>query len=95
MIVRLFRHWRRISPQLAAKYRDPESPRNTWSGRGRIARWLAEKTKYCRSDTDFLIPGLGRPTARKSSSIGKNNRQTGLAQSSPSRSAKRFRFAGA
>ncbi|MFQ6308733.1 H-NS histone family protein [Lysobacter capsici] len=62
---------RRKPSKVAAKYRDPESPRNTWSGRGRMPRWLAKKTKYGRSATDFLIPGLAKPTARKTSSIGK------------------------
>ncbi|WP_408951599.1 hypothetical protein [Lysobacter sp. Hz 25] len=36
-----------------------------------MPRWLAQKTEYGRNVTDFLIPGLGRPTARKSSSIGR------------------------
>jgi DNA-binding protein H-NS len=62
---------RRKTSKVAAKYRDPENPRNTWSGRGSMPRWLAKKTKYGRSATDFLIPGLARPTARKSSAIGK------------------------
>jgi DNA-binding protein H-NS len=62
---------RRKTSKVAPKYRDPENPRNTWSGRGRMPRWLAQKTKYGRSATDFLIPGLARPTARKSSSIGR------------------------
>lgn len=61
----------RKASKVAAKYRDPENKRNTWSGRGRMPLWLAQKTKYGRSVTDFLIPGLGRPTARKKSSIGK------------------------
>lgn len=61
---------RRKASKVAAKYRDPENKRNTWSGRGRMPQWLAQKTKYGRSVTDFLIPGLGRPTARKSRSIG-------------------------
>lgn len=61
---------RRNTGKVAAKYRDPENKRNTWSGRGRMPVWLAKKTKYGRSVTDFLIPGLARPTARKSSSIG-------------------------
>lgn len=62
---------RRKTSKVAAKYRDPENPRNTWSGRGRMPRWLAQKTKYGRSAIDFLIPGLAKPTARKTSSIGK------------------------
>lgn len=61
---------RRKAGKVAAKYRDPENKRNTWSGRGRMPRWLAQKTKHGRSATDFLIPGLAKPTARKSSSIG-------------------------
>ncbi|MBT2748765.1 MULTISPECIES: H-NS histone family protein [unclassified Lysobacter] len=62
---------RRKPGKVAAKYRDPDNKRNTWSGRGRMPRWLAQKTKHGRSVTDFLIPGLGRPTARKSSTIGR------------------------
>ncbi|MCD9006325.1 H-NS histone family protein [Luteimonas sp. XNQY3] len=54
----------------AVKYRDPDNRRNTWSGRGRMPRWLADKTKRGQSAADFLIPGLGRPTAKKRSSIG-------------------------
>jgi len=61
---------RRKAGKVAAKYRDPDNKRNTWSGRGRMPRWLVQKTKYGRSVTDFLIPGLAKPTARKSSSIG-------------------------
>ncbi|ALN65252.1 H-NS histone family protein [Lysobacter antibioticus] len=61
---------RRKASKVAAKYRDPENKRNTWSGRGRMPLWLVKKTKYGRSVTDFLIPGLAKPTARKSSSIG-------------------------
>lgn len=62
---------RRKPSKVAAKYRDPQNPRNTWSGRGRMLRWLAQKTKYGRSATDFLIPGLAKPTARKTSYIKK------------------------
>lgn len=61
----------RKTSKVAAKYRDPENKHNTWSGRGRMPLWLTQKTKYGRSIADFLIPGLGRPTARKSSSIGR------------------------
>ncbi|MDR6990935.1 H-NS histone family protein [Luteimonas sp. 3794] len=57
----------------AVKYRDPQNKRNTWSGRGRMPRWLAEKTKRGQSAADFLIPGLARPTAKKSSSIGQRS----------------------
>lgn len=62
---------RRKLGKVAAKYRDPDNKRNTWSGRGRMPRWLAQKTKHGRSVADFLIPGLAKPTARKSSAIGR------------------------
>lgn len=62
---------RRKPSKAAPKYRDPNDKRNTWSGRGRMPRWLAQKTKHGRSVTDFLIPGLARPTARKNGAIGK------------------------
>jgi DNA-binding protein H-NS len=56
--------------KVAAKYRDPDSKRDTWSGRGSMPRWLAEKVKRGRSATDFLLPGLARPTAKKSKTVG-------------------------
>ncbi len=30
---------------VAVKYRDPENPECTWTGRGRMPNWLAEKMK--------------------------------------------------
>lgn len=62
---------RRKAGKVAAKYRDPDNKRNTWTGRGRMPRWLAQKTKHGRSVADFLIPGLAKPTARKTGTIGK------------------------
>lgn len=64
---------RRKRARLAAKYRNPENKRQTWSGRGRMPRWLADKTRRGQSVADFLIPGLGRPTAKKSGQIGKRS----------------------
>ncbi len=61
---------RRKRAKVAAKYRDTENRRNTWSGRGRMPRWLAERTKRGQRVADFLIPGLARPTAKKHSAIG-------------------------
>ncbi|MGF6417346.1 DNA-binding protein H-NS [Stenotrophomonas sp. AN71] len=62
---------RRRTGKVAAKYRDPEYKRLTWSGRGRMPRWLASKVQKGHKATDFLIPGLAKPTARKTSTIGK------------------------
>lgn len=41
---------------VAVKYRDPENPENTWTGRGRPPNWLAEKLKKRgASKEDFAI----------------------------------------
>jgi DNA-binding protein H-NS len=38
------------------KYRDPNNPSNTWTGRGRMARWLVAALKGGRAKKeDFLI----------------------------------------
>ena len=62
---------KRKLPKVGPKYRDPDNARNTWSGRGSQPLWLAEKVKRGRHPTDFLIPGLARPTAKKVSPVGK------------------------
>jgi len=54
---------RRKTGKVAVKYRDPQNRRNTWSGRGRMPLWLVDKTKRGQSASDFLVPGLARPTA--------------------------------
>ena len=59
--------------KVAVKYRDPENKRNTWSGRGSKPRWLAEKIKRGMSAADFLIPGLARPTEKKSNRVGQKS----------------------
>lgn len=64
---------RRKRAKVPAKYRDPENKRNTWSGRGRMPRWLADRTKRGQTAADFLIPGLGRPTAKTNSSVGRKS----------------------
>lgn len=35
----------RKGSKVAVKYRDPNNPENTWTGRGRMPRWMAEATK--------------------------------------------------
>jgi DNA-binding protein H-NS len=41
---------------VAAKYRDPKNPENTWTGRGRMPRWMVAATKGGKvSKVDFLI----------------------------------------
>jgi DNA-binding protein H-NS len=37
------------------KYRDPRDPTQTWSGRGRLPRWLQERVKAGENKDDYLI----------------------------------------
>jgi DNA-binding protein H-NS len=41
-------------PKVAAKYRDPKTG-ETWSGRGRMARWLADKVKAGEKQDKYLV----------------------------------------
>lgn len=41
---------------VAVKYRDPKNPDNTWTGRGRMPRWMVAATKGGKArKEDFLI----------------------------------------
>jgi DNA-binding protein H-NS len=41
---------------VAVKYRDPKNPENTWTGRGRMPRWLVAATKGSKAKREeFLI----------------------------------------
>lgn len=41
---------------VAVKFRDPENPANTWTGRGRMPRWMASATKGGKiKKEDFLV----------------------------------------
>ena len=41
--------------KVAAKYRNPANPGETWTGRGKQPRWLAAHTAAGRKLEDFLI----------------------------------------
>ena len=42
--------------KVAVKYRDPKNPANTWTGRGRMPRWLAAATRRGKAKKeDFLV----------------------------------------
>ncbi len=41
--------------KVAIKYRDPNNPGNTWTGRGRMPRWMSAAVKAGKSRDDFLI----------------------------------------
>jgi DNA-binding protein H-NS len=40
---------------VAVKYRDPRNPANTWTGRGRMPRWMAAAVKGGSKRDDFLL----------------------------------------
>jgi len=45
---------------VAAKYRNPENPSETWAGRGLKPRWLAAALKSGKKQEDFLIAGAAK-----------------------------------
>ena len=52
----LFGKGRAKGGKVAVKYRDPKNPANTWTGRGRMPRWMAAATKGGKArKEDFLI----------------------------------------
>jgi DNA-binding protein H-NS len=51
----LFGKGRNGKGSVAVKYRDPHNPENTWTGRGRMPRWLVAATKAGKAKReDFL-----------------------------------------
>lgn len=55
---------RRKLPKVAIKYRDPENRRYTWTGRGKMPRWLASKVRFGQDPVDFLVPGVAKLTPK-------------------------------
>ena len=51
---------RRSYPPVSAKYRNPDSPSETWSGRGKQPRWLAAQIKSGKRVEDFRIRKLSK-----------------------------------
>ena len=50
--------------KVAPKYRNPENPKETWTGRGKQPRWLAAYTAKGRDLGEFLIPGTAKLTPK-------------------------------
>jgi len=40
---------------VAAKYRDPKNPENTWTGRGRMPRWMVAATRGGKASKDDCL----------------------------------------
>jgi DNA-binding protein H-NS len=49
---------------LPAKYCNPDNPRETWAGRGRIPRWMEPALKAGKKKEDFLIEKVLRTKER-------------------------------
>jgi DNA-binding protein H-NS len=56
---------RRKYPRVLPKYRNPASPSETWSGRGKQPRWLVAAIKSGRKIDDFKIGATGGSKARQ------------------------------
>ena len=55
-IQEVFGKTRKGKGSVAVKYRDPKNPENTWTGRGRMPRWMVAATKGNKvKKEDFLI----------------------------------------
>lgn len=50
-----FERKRRQYPPVRPKYRNPKNATETWSGRGRVPRWLDPQLRGGRKLADFLI----------------------------------------
>lgn len=46
---------KRAGLAVAAKFRDPANPANTWSGRGKRPRWFNDALKAGKKEKDLLI----------------------------------------
>jgi DNA-binding protein H-NS len=54
---------RRKYPEVLPKYRNPNEPFETWSGRGKQPRWLSAALKQGHKLKDFEISRPGAPRA--------------------------------
>lgn len=62
---RLSRAPRRKYPKVLAKYFNPQSPLETWSGRGKQPRWLVAALEAGHELDEFKISNLGKNIAKK------------------------------
>jgi hypothetical protein len=69
-----------VRGRVPPKYRNPDNPAETWTGRGLPPRWLAAELKRGARMEDFLIGGAPRKRrklakARKAKAVRKQARQ--------------------
>ena len=53
-----FKHERHPYPKVLPKYRNPNNPVETWTGRGKQPRWLRTELRSGKKLDDFRIGGL-------------------------------------
>jgi DNA-binding protein H-NS len=56
---------RRKYPRVLPKYRNPQIPSETWSGRGKLPRWLVAALKSGRGIEEFRIIDAGGSKERR------------------------------
>lgn len=69
----VFQRAKRPYPQVFPKFRNPEQPAETWSGRGKQPRWLTAQLRSGKKLNDFLIQPL-TSRARRLTSARKRRR---------------------
>jgi DNA-binding protein H-NS len=62
---------RRKYPEVFPKYRNPNEPYETWSGRGKQPRWLTAALKTGHRIEEFAISNVGAKNIEKSSRRGR------------------------
>lgn len=55
---------RRPYPHVFPKYRNPDNPAETWSGRGKQPRWMVAQLKLGKKPDYFLIEPVGSRARR-------------------------------
>jgi DNA-binding protein H-NS len=66
---------RGVRGPVAAKYRNPENPAETWAGRGLKPRWLTAAMKSGKKLDDFLIAGAAKASASGKAKGGRRGRK--------------------
>ena len=51
----IFGKGRKGKGNVAVKYRDPQNPENTWTGRGRMPRWMVAATKGGKAKKEDFV----------------------------------------
>ena len=60
-------------PKVLAKYRNPESPSETWSGRGKQPRWFVAALKAGHQPDEFRIDNAGAEHPKKTALPGQGS----------------------